>query len=62
MLMHMKILNKFLLSLILIVGLGTTAFAVEQKLQIENDEPRTSVVYAVSANLSGKNFYMSKNC
>ena len=38
MLVHMKILNKFLLSLILIAGLGTTSFAAEQKSQIENDE------------------------
>ena len=38
MLKYMKLLNKFLLSLILIIGLGSIAFAEEDKLQLSNTQ------------------------
>ena len=38
MLKYMKLLNRFLLPIILIVGLGSTVFADEEKLQLPNTQ------------------------
>ena len=38
MLKYMKLLNRFLLSIILIVGLGSTGIAEENKLQVQNTQ------------------------
>ena len=38
MLKYMKLLNRFLFSIILIVGLGSTGLAEEEKLQLPNTQ------------------------
>ena len=51
-----EIIAKNIFSVISPIYFGKTYSVTQNDLQIENNEHKTSVVYAVGANLSGKNF------
>ena len=51
-----EIIAKNIVSVISPIYFGKTYSVTQNDLQIENNEHKTSVVYAVGANLSGKNF------